>query len=155
MAKSRKKKGNGTIRVVVAVCILGVMLVGFYYYLAHKSSAGSEEETKVTKSQQVLMRNLESNYPPSPKEVVKYYCDITQCFYNEEHTEEEIEELRLQGTTVRMAARSGRTSSLRSLPEARSAALTGTGISRGRPLSHRSASLKRHWLQIPWRHIRG
>ena len=93
MAKSRKKKGNGTIRVVVAVCILGVMLVGFYYYLAHKSSAGSEEETKVTKSQQVLMRNLESNYPPSPKEVVKYYCDITQCFYNEEHTEEEIEEL--------------------------------------------------------------
>ena len=49
MAKSGKKKGNGTIRVVVAVCILGVMLVGFYYYLAHKSSAGSEEETKVTK----------------------------------------------------------------------------------------------------------
>lgn len=93
MAKSGQRKGNGTIRVVVAVCILAVMLVGFYYYLTHKSNAGSEDDTKITKSQQVLMRNLESNYPPSPKEVVKYYCDITQCFYNEEHTETEIEEL--------------------------------------------------------------
>ena len=96
MAKSGKKKGNGTIRVVVAVCILGVMLVGFYYYLAHKSSAGSEEETKVTKSQQVLMRNLESNYPPSPKEVVKYFAEITKCFYNEEYSEEELEKLATQ-----------------------------------------------------------
>ncbi len=93
MAKSGQRKGNGTIRVVVAVCILAVMLVGFYYYLTHKSNAGSEDDTKITKSQQVLMRNLESNYPPSPKEVMKYYCDITQCFYNEEHTEAEIEEL--------------------------------------------------------------
>ncbi len=96
MAKSGKKKGNGTIRVVVAVCILGVMLVGFYYYLAHKSSAGSEEETKVTKSQQVLMRNLERNYPPTPKEVVKYFAEITKCFYNEEYSEEELEKLATQ-----------------------------------------------------------
>lgn len=85
------------VRLAVIGCILVLLLVGFYYYLSHKTDTnGKGEETKVTKTQQVLLRNLETNYPPSPKEVVKYYCDITQCFYNEIHTDEELEELALQ-----------------------------------------------------------
>lgn len=36
------------------------------------------------------------NYPPSPREVVKYFGQLTQCFYNEEYTQEELEELALQ-----------------------------------------------------------
>ena len=42
------------------------------------------------------MRNLDINYPPSPKEVVKYYCEITQCFYNEENPDETVHELAVQ-----------------------------------------------------------
>ncbi|HBA70530.1 MAG TPA: hypothetical protein DCZ40_14425 [Lachnospiraceae bacterium] len=98
MAKGKKKgnEGNSAVRVIVVVCVLAAMLVGFYYYISHKTRTENDDDVAITKSQQVLMRNLETNYPPSPKEVVKYYCEITQCFYNETHTEEETEALAMQ-----------------------------------------------------------
>lgn len=95
MAKS-KKKGNGIVKTTIVFVVLAAMIVGFYYYLSQKNAKESEDDVTITKSQQVLMRNLETSYPPSPKEVVKYYCDITQCFYNETHSEEEVEALATQ-----------------------------------------------------------
>ncbi len=97
MKKSKKaKKDYSAVRVIVVVCVLAAMAVGFYYYISHMDRGGGEDEVTVTKSQQALMRNLASNYPASPKEVVKYYCEITQCFYNESHTEEEVEALAMK-----------------------------------------------------------
>lgn len=99
MAKKTTQKGNEgnhSIRAIIVVCVLAVMLVGFYYYISHKSKGEGDDNVTMTKSQQVLLRNLEANYPPSPKEVVKYYCEITQCFYNETHTEAEVEALAAQ-----------------------------------------------------------
>lgn len=85
---------KGQVRTIVIGCILVVLLIGFYYYLANRTSTESSDEvTTITKTQQVLLRDLDMNYPPSPKEVVKCFCDITQCFYNEEHTDEEVYQL--------------------------------------------------------------
>lgn len=99
----KKGKSNGnreqksTLRVIIVGCILVVLLIAFYYYVSHKTGSGdSEEAGAITKTQQVLLRNLDTNYPPSPKEVIKYYCDITQCFYNETHSDEELKALALQ-----------------------------------------------------------
>ncbi len=75
--------------------IIGVVLVGlvagYYYYISNKPKATDEEEvtTKVTKVQELLLRNVKSDYPPTPKEVVKFYADITTAFYTEEYTDEE------------------------------------------------------------------
>lgn len=95
MAK-KKKKGCSIVKTTLIFVILAAMIVGFYCYLSMRDAKESEDDVTVTKSQQVLMRNLETSYPPSPKEVVKYYCDITQCFYNESHTEAEVEALAMQ-----------------------------------------------------------
>ena len=93
----KANEGQKTIKLIIIGCILAALLVGFYYYLSHKTSReNSEDVGTITKTQQVLLRNLDANYPPTPKEVVKYYCDITQCFYNETNTEEEIRELAMQ-----------------------------------------------------------
>lgn len=83
-------------KTTLILVVLAAMIVGFYYYISHKDAKEKEDDVAITKSQQVLMRNLETSYPPSPKEVLKYYCDITQCFYNEAHSEAEIEELAMQ-----------------------------------------------------------
>lgn len=40
-----------------------------------------------------LSRDLNNNYPATPKEVIKYYNDLIKCFYNEDCTNEEIQEL--------------------------------------------------------------
>ncbi|MCI9200667.1 MAG: hypothetical protein HFI03_09680 [Lachnospiraceae bacterium] len=96
MKKSKKKKRNeglGFVRVIVVVIVLAALMIGFYYYISHMDKKGAEDEVTITKSQQVLMRNLDANYPATPKEVIKYYCEIIQCFYNETHTEEEVEAL--------------------------------------------------------------
>lgn len=40
-----------------------------------------------------LSRDLGKDYPPTPKEVIKYYNEILRCLYNEESSDEEIEAL--------------------------------------------------------------
>ena len=88
---------KGQVKIIIIGCILVGLLMGFYYYLSNRTKAEQAEETgTITQTQQVLLRNLDMNYPPSPKEVVKCFCDITQCFYNEEHTDAEVELLGLQ-----------------------------------------------------------
>ena len=37
-----------------------------------------------------LSRDLTKDYPPTPKEVIKYYNEILRCLYNEDSSEEEV-----------------------------------------------------------------
>ncbi|MBR4759361.1 MAG: hypothetical protein IK078_04345, partial [Lachnospiraceae bacterium] len=92
----RVKKFNG-VKGIVILLILVVMIVGYYYYLSSRGASRTEEDISeveiLTPTKQVLLRDLETNYPPTPREVVKYFSEISQCFYNEDNTEEEIEAL--------------------------------------------------------------
>lgn len=95
MAKKKKKKLN--IKALVVVIILAVLLLLYYYHLSNKQTTPSEDEyVQSSEVQEVLGRNLIVNYPPTPKEVIRYYSEITKCFYNEEYTEEELIELAQQ-----------------------------------------------------------
>ena len=95
MAKPKKKKLN--IKGIVVVIILAVLVLLYYYHLSNKQAPPSEDEyVQSTVVQEVLGRNLIVNYPPTPREVVRYYSEISKCFYNEEYTEEELEELAKQ-----------------------------------------------------------
>ena len=74
--------------------VLAALILVYYYYLGHRAKRQEVEETIVaTVVQSVLMRDLEHNYPPTPKEVVKYYAEITECFYNETYSDEELVKL--------------------------------------------------------------
>lgn len=90
-------KGKGrSVKLVIIGIILVALVVGYYFYLSNKVKTAREEQTEVTAVQNVLMRDLERSYPPTPKEVLRYYCEITKCFYNEEYTEEELQQLALK-----------------------------------------------------------
>lgn len=80
---------KGTLIVVVLVLIM----VAYYGYLSNKASHKEEEDTTLTKVQSVLLRDLELNYPPTPKEVVKYYGEITLCLYDGTCKESDIDKL--------------------------------------------------------------
>lgn len=79
----------------IIVIILVVLIVGYYYYLSNRDKQ-PEEEVVITKAQDLLLRDLDRNYPPTPKEVVKYYFEITKCLYNEKLSEEDVEALALK-----------------------------------------------------------
>lgn len=81
----------GKAKKVIIVIILVALVGGYYFYLSNFH--GKEEETIVTAVQDVLLRNLDDDYPPTPREVLKYYSDITKCLYNEEYTEEQLEQM--------------------------------------------------------------
>lgn len=87
------KKSTIKITILLAVLVMGV--VGVYAYLSSKTRA-AEDDVKMTQIQLVLSRDLQKDYPPTVKEVVKYYTDIQKCIYNEACTEEELEQLGLR-----------------------------------------------------------
>jgi len=71
-------------------------VIGYYYYLSNKEKKDTDEVQKATAVQAALSYNFEKNYPPTPKEVVKLYGQITQCLHNETYTDEEFEKLALK-----------------------------------------------------------
>ena len=79
----------------IIIIILAVLVVGYYYYLSNRDKQ-TEENVTITEAQELLLRDLDRNYPPTPKEVVKYYFDITKCLYNEKLSEAEVEKLALK-----------------------------------------------------------
>lgn len=86
---SNKKTTRGFLIIIVLI----VAVAGYYCYLVNRPVDGRQEEKELTAVQEVLLRDITINYPPTVKEVVKYYNEITKCLYNEECTQEEIEEL--------------------------------------------------------------
>ncbi len=80
--------------IITFICLL-VLLVGYYAYLSNKERK-EKAETALSATQETLSRNLQRDYPPTPKEVIKYYNEILKCLYNEEITEDEIDALGLK-----------------------------------------------------------
>lgn len=78
----------GKVKVAIIVVILAALVGGYYFYLSNYMK--NDDETIVTAVQDVLLRNLEDDYPPTQREVLKYYSDITKCLYNENYTEEQL-----------------------------------------------------------------
>ena len=89
------KKGSG-IKIIIIGAVLAVLVVGYYFYLSRKAEDREEETVESTAVQLVLNRDLSKSYPPSPKEVVRFFNDVTQCFYNESYTDEELYALAMQ-----------------------------------------------------------
>lgn len=83
---------NKNTRIAIIVVLVIIAVVGYYAYLSNRSRA-QKDEAKLSTVQTVLSKSLEFDYPPTPKEVMKYYNEIVKCFYNEDCTEEEIEAL--------------------------------------------------------------
>ena len=76
----------------IAIVIVG-LVVGGYYYATHRGPNSEENSVELTEVQKVIAKDLSSNYPATPRVVVKLYNRILQCFYNESYSEEELYEL--------------------------------------------------------------
>lgn len=85
-------KKNGLKGVILALVMAG-LIVGYYFHLSNREVKKEPSKAKVSAVQDVLLRDLEKNYPPTPKEVVKYHAEISKCFYDGAYTEEEFDAL--------------------------------------------------------------
>lgn len=87
------KKFKISTSIIIIVVSVAVIVGAFLFISNYLAKEDEPTEVKITAVQNVLLRNMDNNYPPTPKEVLKYYSDITQCFYAGGYTEEEFIEL--------------------------------------------------------------
>ena len=89
----RYKTPRGIFFMMLAVCCV---LLAYYLMNVKAEKSKPEDYVQLTKVQEVLSRDLKTNYPQTPKEVHKYYSELTKCFYNEKYTDEELYELAMK-----------------------------------------------------------
>lgn len=83
---------KSTTRTTLVFVFLILLVVGYFAYLSNRSR-NQNNEARLTAVEKVLVRDLSLGYPPTPKEVMKYYNEIIRCLYNDDCTEEQIEQL--------------------------------------------------------------
>ena len=83
------------VRTTMIIVILVLGLVAYYAYLSGKAKDERADAT-MTAVESALARNLETDYPPTPKEVMKYYTDLMKCLYSEDTSDEEVDALAMK-----------------------------------------------------------
>lgn len=72
------------------IAILALLAVAYYFYLSNRdvNRSGKEKETSVATS--LSNRDLDKNYPGTPRGVVDFYSQLTKVWYKESLTEDEL-----------------------------------------------------------------
>lgn len=79
--------------IVIIALVLVVSLCGGFYYFKSRADANSGENQKLTKVQKLITRNLDENYPKTPRAVVKLYNQFILCYHKEDYSSEELDGL--------------------------------------------------------------
>ncbi len=88
----KKTKRQNPIKLLILGVVMAVLILGYHFHLS-KRAVQVQEPKKISVADELLLRNLNMDYPPSPKEVVKYYAEITKCFYDGSCSSEQLKKL--------------------------------------------------------------
>lgn len=75
-----------TIALIAAIC-------GSFYIVNDKSKRANQKEKVLTEVQRITTKDLDKNYPQTPREVVKLYNRIVKCYYGMQYSDEELDAL--------------------------------------------------------------
>lgn len=75
--------------VIIAIACICVICAGFFFF----SQDNKEDEKNLTEIEKVIVKDLKNNYPKTPREVVKFYNKIVKCYYGDEPTEKQLNDL--------------------------------------------------------------
>ena len=89
-----------TIKVTLVMVAIVALIIGYYVYLTSKNDAAASRralennvQEEMTPVQELIARAKYKEYPATPVQVVKYYNEITRCYYNETYSDTELESL--------------------------------------------------------------
>lgn len=101
MAKKSRKNYNWLILLIILI-VIGLIIWGVVSFFNKDEEVDEQasEENLVSVTQQMILRDFEGSYPPTPKEVVRYHAELTKVLYNEIYTDEEFLELALKALTL-------------------------------------------------------
>ncbi|MFA9464307.1 MAG: DUF6715 family protein [Velocimicrobium sp.] len=86
------KKTHRTVAfTIITMGILAMLIIWSFYNMTKKTA--QKEEVPMTEVEKLIDKNIEENYPGTPRGVLKLYGRMTQCMYNEKMTEEQFEKI--------------------------------------------------------------
>ena len=71
-------KKSGVIKAVITILII-LLIGGEYFFFTRVRVTSVEDTEELTEIQMLITKNLDTNYPATPREVVKYYNRILEC----------------------------------------------------------------------------
>lgn len=86
-----------TIALIAAIC-------GSFYIVNDKSKRANQKEKVLTEVQRITTKDLDKNYPQTPREVVKLYNRIVKCYYGMHYSDEELDALTDQALKLLMTS---------------------------------------------------
>lgn len=82
------------VKIAIITIICAVLILCYYYYLMHRDKNGAQnQDDKRTAIEKCLDRDLDYDYPKTPREVVKYFNEIQMCLYNEQPSDDQLKKL--------------------------------------------------------------
>lgn len=87
------------IKATILISMMIALIIGYYSYLSSRNDrinsqqAAEQQALEMTDTQELIARSAYKEYPTTPTQVVKYYNEITSCFYNDTYSDEELEKL--------------------------------------------------------------
>lgn len=94
--KSLKKSNRRTANTFGMMIIFGIAIVAIYFKLSTSTSPIIESNSNKNELETLLEKDIENNYPSSPREVIKLYTRIMKTFYNENLKDEQVNQLAKQ-----------------------------------------------------------
>lgn len=84
-------------KTLIIIMVLIAMGTIYYYYLSENSKTKSNhKETTVSEVDKLINKDLDSNYPSTPREVVDVFSKILTCYYGGKCSDDELMSLVLQ-----------------------------------------------------------
>ena len=81
------------IGIVIIAIVLIAGISGTFYMVNSNSQKKVQKEKTLTDIQKITSKDLDKNYPQTPREVVKLYNKILSCYYKENYIDKELDGL--------------------------------------------------------------
>lgn len=91
-----KKKSNSLAGTIIFLVLAAAVVVGIYLSINRENKETKEIPVEETEADLILAKNLDKDYPATAREVLKTYCRITKCMYNDDLSDETIAALMRQ-----------------------------------------------------------
>lgn len=88
------KKKNGPLGTIIFMVLFAAVVIGIYFAITRGKNTDTKEiPAETSEADALIKKDLDWEYPATPREVLKLYCRITKCLYNDDLTDEQIKKL--------------------------------------------------------------
>ena len=87
-------------RIVILAIVIVAAICTAFYIVNNNSKKESAKEAELTEIQKITTRNMEKDYPATPREVIKFYNRIIKCYYGRQSSDDELEQLADQALSM-------------------------------------------------------